>query len=102
MHSLYTFSWLALVTVAACGQADEPADSGEPGTISSALLKTTYSYRRVISAGDPLPGGASCGMYFSLDGINSRGDLAFGIEHLMMRETGNIEVTLVKGELVGG
>lgn len=80
MHSLYTFSWLALVAIAACGQAEEPADPGDTSTISSALLKTTYSYRRVISAGDTLPGGAPCGMYFSLDGLNSRGDLAFGID----------------------
>ena len=79
MHSLYKFSWLALVAVSACGQADELAVS-EPSTISSALLKNSYSYRRVISAGDPLPGGAACGMYFSLDGLNSRGDLAFGID----------------------
>lgn len=80
MYASYTFSFLALATIAGCGQADEPADPGDISTISSELVKTTYSYRRVITAGDRLPGGAPCGMYFSLDGLNSRGDLAFGID----------------------
>lgn len=80
MRSFHAFSCLALATIAACGPADEPIGSGDISTISSPLLKTTYSYRRVITAGDPLPGGAPCGMYFSLDGLNSRGDLAFGVD----------------------
>ena len=80
MRSFHAFSCLALATIAACGPADEPTGSGNISTISPPLLKTTYSYRRVITAGDPLPGGASCGMYFSLDGLNSRGDLAFGVD----------------------